>query len=297
MIWPHDLEPSANLAEVLLAVDHGVTVESRVTEPIEPGPLRVREPHPPGGVTLVVDGPVARLNLARPERHNALEAEDVAVFLGHLDAIEVDPTIRVLVLTATGDDTFCAGAALHQMESGEMSGLIFDGLTGRLAGIGVPTVCVLNGSVYGGGAELALCCDFRIGADDIRLSVPAARLGVCYPVGGLTRYIERLGLATANRILLSAEELDAREMQRVGFLTHCVPREHLKEEANLLVTRLASLAPLAVQAMKRILLDVAGGRLDAEAAARAIDVCATSADLKEGLAAHRERRPPAFEGR
>ena len=76
-------------------------------------------------------------------------------------------------------------------------------LTDRLAAVRVPVICALNGSVYGGGAEIALCCDFRIGVRGSRLAVPAARLGVCYPLGGLTRYVQRLGLATAERLLVA----------------------------------------------------------------------------------------------
>lgn len=263
-------------------------------------PTNAREPNadaPTPGVTLDVDGPVARLTLTRPDRHNALDADDVALLLGHLRALDADQTVRVLVLTGSGDDTFCAGASLDQMESGEMSGAIFERLGDALAALRVPTVCGLNGSVYGGGVELALCCDFRIGTDGIRLSVPAAQLGVCYPVGGLSRYVERLGLATATRMLLAAEVMDADEMVRVGYLTRRVASGELEREVTALADRLASLAPLAVQAMKGILLDAAGGRLDREAADRLIDRCAQSKDLEEGLAARRERRDPDFKGR
>lgn len=249
------------------------------------------------GIRLDIDGPVARLTLDRPERHNALDAAGVSRFLECLDAVESTGSVRVLVLAGNGSSTFCAGAALDQMESGEMSGEIFDELTGRLAAFPVPTVGVLDGSVYGGGAELGLCCDFRLGADDIQLSVPAARLGVCYPVGGLTRYVERLGLGTASRILLANEVMDSLELERVGYLTHRVARHDLPGVVDELVERLASLAPLAVQSMKGILLAIAAGKLDAGAADLAIGRCSDSNDLKEGLAAHRERRTPKFEGR
>jgi len=252
---------------------------------------------PAAGIRLDIDGPVARLTLDRPERHNALDASDVALFLECLEAIESNASVRVLVLASSGSSTFCAGAALDQMESGEMSGAIFDGLTEKLAGLRLPTVGVLDGSVYGGGAEVGLCCDFRVGVEDIRLSVPAARLGVCYPVGGLTRYVDRLGLGTASRILLANEVLESAELERVGYLTHRVARTELERVVEDLVERLASLAPLAVQSMKAILLAIAAGRLDAEAAEKAIARCADSDDMKEGLAAYRERRPPVFEGR
>lgn len=250
----------------------------------------------PAGIRLERDGPIARITLDRPEQHNALRAEEVAAFRGFLDDLESDGEARVLLLTGSGDRTFCSGASLEQMESGEMSGAVFDTLTDRLAHFRLPTVCALTGNVYGGGAELALCCDFRIGAPAMRLSVPAARLGVCYPVGGLGRYVRRLGLAAANRILLANEEMDGAELHRIGFLTHRVDADRVLSEAEVLAGRLANLAPLSVQGMKRIMLQISEGTLDAEEAERLIARAGESEDVREGLRAARERRDPNFRG-
>jgi enoyl-CoA hydratase/carnithine racemase len=249
------------------------------------------------GIRLERDGHVARITLDRPGQHNALRAEDVAAFRGFLGELEADPETRVLLLTGEGDRTFCSGASLDQMESGEMSGALFDTLTDRLAHLRLPTVCVLNGSVYGGGAEVALCCDFRLGTPGMRLSVPAARLGVCYPVGGLGRYVRRLGLAAASRILLANEEVDGEELHRIGYLTHRVQAEALTEEGDRLAARLAALAPYSVQGMKRIMLRLAERTLDPEEAERLIARAAESQDMREGLRAARERRDPDFRGR
>ena len=178
-----------------------------------------------------------------------------------------------------------------------MSGAIFDSLTEQLAALPLPTVARINGSVYGGGAELALCCDVRIGTRGMRLSVPAARLGVCYPPGGLHRYLTRLGLATASRILIAAEELDDSELLRTGYLTHLTEGHSLDTRVDEVVTRLTGLAPLAVRNMKRGLLALAAGEPDGEELQRLVEECATSDDVKEGVRAARERRPPDFTGR
>ena len=251
----------------------------------------------PQGIRFDRDGGTARITLDRPERHNALEADDVERMLTALEEVEQDESIRVLLLTGTGDRTFCSGASLDQMSSGEMSGEVFDTMTDRLADLRVPTVCALNGNVYGGGAELALCCDFRIGLEGMRLSVPAARLGVCYPIGGLTRYVRRLGPGNANRILLAAEEMDGSELRRIGFLTHLVSREEFEDTVSAQVDRLASLAPLAVQSMKRIMRGVADGSMDSLEASGIIERCNASDDLREGITAWKERRDPEFHGR
>jgi enoyl-CoA hydratase/carnithine racemase len=246
--------------------------------------------------SLTTDGPVARLVLDRPERHNALEADDLHLFRQHLAAVEADRNVRVLVVTGSGGKTFCSGASLDQIESGEMSGSIFETLTADLASSRVPTICALNGSAYGGGVELALCCDFRIGVTGSRMSVPASRLGICYPVSGLRRYLEAVGPSVTRRIMLAGEELDAEEMLRVGVVDRLVAPEALEATTTELADQLARAAPLAIQAMKRILRELALGVLDPEETARLVARCQESEDLREGLRARREGRPPEFRG-
>ena len=250
-----------------------------------------------GGIRFERDDHIARVTLNRPDRHNALEAADVDRMVSLLGDVESDETIRVLLLTGAGDHTFCSGASLDQMRTGQMSGELFDTMTDRLATLRVPTVCALNGNVYGGGAELALCCDFRIGVEGMRMSVPAARLGVCYPIGGLTRYVRRLGPGTANRILLAAEDMDGPELFRIGFLTELTTRDAFHATVQSRVDRLAELAPLAVQGMKQIMRAIADGSTDALDVDGIVERCTTSDDLREGINAWKERREPRFEGR
>jgi len=250
-----------------------------------------------GGIRFERDDHIARVTLDRPDRHNALEAADVDRMVSLLGDVESDETIRVLLLTGAGDHTFCSGASLDQMRTGQMSGELFDTMTDRLATLRVPTVCALNGNVYGGGAELALCCDFRIGVEGMRMSVPAARLGVCYPIGGLTRYVRRLGPGTANRILLAAEDMDGAELFRIGFLTELTTRDAFHAAVQSRVDRLAELAPLAVQGMKQIMRAIADGSTDALDVDGIVERCTTSDDLREGINAWKERREPRFEGR
>jgi enoyl-CoA hydratase len=252
---------------------------------------------PSGPPQLSTRGRVARIVLRRPERHNALEARDLEVLRTHLSTLAAEGEVRVLVLTGSGDATFCSGASLRDIESGAVTGAMFESLADELAAVRVPTICALNGDAFGGGTELALCCDFRIGVFGSRMAVPAGRLGICYPLGGIRRYVGALGLGVASRLLLAAEELDAEEMLRVGFLHRLVSPKDLELATDELAEHLASLAPLAIQAMKRILRAVAGGRVD-EAEARAlIERCARSEDFREGLLARREGRDPEFRGR
>ena len=242
------------------------------------------------------DGHIARITLNNPAQHNALGAAEISRLRDCLGTVAADPALRVLLLGGNGERTFCAGASLKQFQSGNMSGELFNTLTDQLAALPIPSVCALNGNVFGGGAEIALCCDYRIGVDDLRLLVPAARIGICYPLNGLQRYVDKLGLGTAKRILVASEELPAETLLAIGFLHRAVPRERLGAESEAFAQHLAGLAPLAVRAMKQILGGIARGDMDTAAAEGLVQQCSQSRDLQEGLAAHREKRAPRFTG-
>jgi len=249
------------------------------------------------GFELTRTGGVACIRLARPQQHNSLGSADIHALREALAGIGADAELRVLLLTGAGERSFCSGASLKELASGAMSGELFSTLTDALASLELPTVCALNGDTWGGGAELALCCDYRLGVEGMRMRVPAARIGLCYPLSGLQRYVGKLGLDVATRMLVGAEEFDAQSLREAGFLHRVLPREQLQAQAMDLAQSLADLAPLAVRTMKRLLGQIARGDLDARAAQLAIDACSASADLQEGLSAQREKRKPRFSGR
>lgn len=246
---------------------------------------------------LRIEGPRATLTLNRPERHNSLDGDDLGEFKRLLDQIEKTDDLRVLVITGAGDKSFCSGFALDQIADQDWKDRPFESAVERLEQLSVPTVCALNGGVYGGGVELALTCDFRVGVESMAMFVPPARIGIHYPVSGLRRYVERLGLNTAKRILVSCEKFDANELLRIGFLDAVVPAAGLGAHVDELSARLAALAPLSVQGMKRTLNEIARGSLDPDDAVARLEACWRSDDHQEGLAAHAARRPPVFKGR
>ena len=170
-------------------------------------------------------------------------------------------------------------------------------MTIRLEACRAPTICRLNGGVYGGSTDLALCCDFRIGHSDIEMFMPAGRLGVHYYEAGMRRYVSRLGLNAAKRLFLTAERIGAAEMLRIGYLTEVAPPDELDARVDALAERIAEMAPLAVQGMKRALDEIARGELDRAMLEARQAACQESEDLKEGLRAFREKRKPVFQGR
>ena len=242
------------------------------------------------------DGTIARITLDRAEAHNALDQPTMREMTSLLKDLSTDDTLRALVLTGTGR-SFCAGASLGDVAASDWSDNPLTRLCDTLEAFPCPTIAALNGGVYGGGVELALACDFRIGVIGMKAFAPPARLGIHYEPAGIARAIDRLGTQMARRMFLLAERFDAEALLQKGFLDELVAAEELEARAGSMAHDLAALAPLAVRGMKRTILELSHGTLDAEAARTRIASCFASADHAEGLAAQREKRAPHFEGR
>ena len=248
---------------------------------------------------LEVHGARANIRLNRPMHLIRLQPDDLDVLMELFDRIEADPAIRVLVLTGTGR-AFSAGYDLGSIAERaataqeQTAGSAFEVMVNRLEDLTVPTICRLNGGVYGGSTDLALACDFRIGVDNCDMFMPAARLGLHYYKSGIQRYVSRLGLDNAKRLFLTAERVGAAEMLRIGYLTSMVPAEALDEEVDRLAAILAANAPIAMRGMKRAINEIARGRLDEEAADHRHRESMRSAEIKEGIKAFAEKRPPKF---
>jgi enoyl-CoA hydratase len=249
---------------------------------------------------LEISGPRATIRLNRPKQRNKLESSDLGELMKLFDRIEADSTVRVLVLTGTGI-AFSSGYDLNSVadratsaNEQQSAGSAFEVVVNRLEDLGVPTICRLNGGVYGGSTDLALACDFRIGVDTAEMFMPAARLGLHYYKSGIARYVSRLGVDNAKKLFLTAQKITAPEMLRIGYLTAMVPWESLDEEVDRLATILAGNAPLAMRGMKRAINEFARGKFDEEAADRRHRESMRSAEIKEGIKAFAEKRPPKF---
>jgi enoyl-CoA hydratase/carnithine racemase len=248
---------------------------------------------------FTVDGPRATIRLNRPRHVNRIQVEDLQALLALFDQVEADPAIRVLVITGTGR-AFSSGYDLNSVAErtsnagGQTAGSAFEVMVDRLEDLGVPTICRLNGGVYGGSTDLALACDFRIGVDTAEMFMPAARLGLHYYTSGIRRYVSRLGADNAKKLFLTAEKIGAPEMLRIGYLTAMVPAEMLDAEVDRLATLLAGNAPVAMRGMKRTINEIARGKLDVAAAdARARDSM-RGPEIKEAVRARAEKRPAKF---
>jgi len=254
------------------------------------------ETEPEGAPVLEVNAHCATIRLNRPSRHNRLESTDLVHLRDLLSALDARRDIRVVILTATGR-SFCSGYNLGELgdtSKRQAGGSGFETVVDALERLRMPTIAALNGPVYGGGTDLALACDFRLGTADCRMFMPAARIGLQFYGNGIRRYASRLGLAAAKRLFLTAETIEAAEMLRIGFLDEILPAEALLPRAESIAAGIAGLAPDAVAGMKRVLNDFARGEFDAALAAEGHRASRTSAEMLEGMAALKEKRPPRF---
>ena len=266
------------------------------------GTVEVEEPEGGGPPSLHVEGRIATLRLRRPAQANRIEAGDVDVLRAHCLALRAATDVRAVVLTASGrhfSSGYDLGSVLQTLEAGQASpagGNAFADMVDAVEALPQVTVCALNGGVFGGATDLALACDFRYGVPQTRMFMPAARLGLHYYPSGLRRYVSRLGLNAAKRLFLLAEELEAPELQDIGYLDAIAPPQELMSLAMATAQAAAANAPLASAGMKAALNALAHGAWDADAVALAEAACLQSADLREGVAAWGERRVPQFNG-
>jgi enoyl-CoA hydratase/carnithine racemase len=260
------------------------------------------QPHEPDAATtpvLTIEGARATIRLNRPRQLNKITPADITALMEALEAIEKNDAVRVVVLTGTGR-AFSGGydlgdiAARQKQPGAQTAGTSFEDLANRIEDFPLPTICRLNGGVYGGSTDLALACDFRIGIDSCEMLMPAARLGLHYYPSGIRRYVSRLGFGAAKKLFLTAQKIHAAEMLRVGYLDALVPADELDARVDALASILAANAPNAMRGMKRAINDIARGTFDEDAARRRHAQSLRGDEIKEGIAAFGEKRKPDF---
>jgi len=231
---------------------------------------------------------------------NALGRAARQAFHAHLDAIETDASIRALVITGSGR-AFCSGDDLKEQEAASREGLQarkvqlgeFARLIERIEGFRIPVIAAVNGFSMGGGLELALSADIRIASNDASFVCAGVNVGLMASVWRLPRLI---GVARAKHMLLTGLPVDAETAERFGIVAAVYKPDILRGEAATLAARIASRAPLSVEATKRMTaraLDLSREEADT-AGGKELEILVASADHAEALAAFREKRPPVF---
>jgi len=196
---------------------------------------------------------VALLRLERPEARNANDTPMLEELLAHLSTARDDGAVRVLVISSSDQMGLSAGADVKEKldEEGKVRRMrLFADLYDAIVAFPKPTVAACHGDVVGGGAEIAVACDMRVGGANLRLRFPGAALGV--PVGP-ARLVTLCGLAAAKYLLLSSRTVGADEALRLGLVNRVAPAATTEEAALELATQAAAHPPEAVARLKRML--------------------------------------------
>lgn len=259
---------------------------------------------------------IATITLNAPERMNTISGRMLDEISAALLRADADPEVRCILFTGAGR-AFCAGldlsaqmATQHEGSSSNLGGLgNLEASSGEIGlrdtppivlhNIDTPTICVLNGGAAGYGLDLALGCDIRVAAESAKLNPGFAKRGILPESGGTWLLPRIVGSAKAAEIAFTGRTLRADEALSLGLVNHVVPAEQLQSAARDLATEIASNAPLAVRAIKRMMRAAETETFEQHVHHVYLQLLPLlrTADFREGVAAYIEKRDPQFRGR
>ena len=254
---------------------------------------------------LMEDGAgVRRITINRPDKLNALNSATIADLADAFSAAGADTSVRVVVLTGSGQKAFVAGADISEFASLPPADALRFSRAGQqmmrgVERLGKPVIAELNGFALGGGLEIAMSCTLRIAADTAKLGQPEINLGVMPGFGGTQRLLRLAGRGAALELCLLGHNITAQRAFELGIVTRVVPAADLRAETDKLAAQLAASAPHALRGI--IDAVVLGGDapidigLDYES--QGFAVCVSTEDMREGTKAFLEKRKPTFTGR
>jgi enoyl-CoA hydratase len=251
-------------------------------------------------------GSVGWITFNQPEKRNAVSVDMWEAIPKVLDGFAADNEVRVIALKGAGDKAFVSGADISQFEkqrSGPEAVQYYEEIAERaqlmLHGFDKPTVAVIRGFCLGAGVNIALCCDLRIAADDAKMGIPAARMGLGYRTSATKNLVDTVGAPNAREIMLTARQIPADEARAMGLVHRVVPVAQLEAAAQELLDTIGGNAPMTMATAKYIIREVLKptAEFDAASCTAAVKRCFASEDYKEGRRAFMEKRKPVFQGR
>ena len=260
-----------------------------------------------GEVRLERDGAIVTLTLARPHALNAITWAMYEQLDAHIAGIAADATVRAVVLRGDGGRAFASGTDIRQFEgfTGE-DGVAYekrlDAAMERVVSLPMPVIAAIQGYAVGGGLLLAAACDLRYATPSSRIGAPMSRtLGNCLSMANYRRLVAAVGAMRVKELLFTGRLLSAEEALHTGFLTAVLDGEDFDGQVAGIARELAERAPLTLWATKEALrrLDMSVAGVAGQADPPLDDVTARvygSADFREGVRAHIEKRPPIWRG-
>ncbi|HZO81236.1 MAG TPA: enoyl-CoA hydratase/isomerase family protein [Candidatus Binataceae bacterium] len=237
------------------------------------------------------------LTLNRPEKRNSLNAALLEAMDKALAASENDKEIRALIVRGAGK-SFCAGLDLAEADrlEGGHSPVGIERVFHRLEQFPVPTIAAVQGAALAGGCELALHCDLRVAAQDARIGMTVARVGLLVPYDFIRKLIEVIGSANTAQILYTGEPVTAERALQMGMVHEVVAVDKLDAAAVAWAEKVAANAPLSLRTMKKSLRRSMSAAFDAwhDDILEMGRMVRASKDAKEGIRAFLEKRKPVW---
>lgn len=256
-------------------------------------------------IVVAVEAPVGVITFNRPKVLNALRTrllQEVSEALTELDSNE---NVRAIVITGAGEKAFAAGAdiselnALRSAHEGAKQSRTGQALTRKIERLSKPVIMAVNGFALGGGCEIAMAGDVIVASENAKFGQPEVNLGLIPGYGGSARTTRRVGKGMAMYLCLTGEMIDAAEALRIGLVQRVVPLADLMPEAKRIANVIASKAPLAIEACKRVINNGAHLSIDDALELEALEfgTLVDTEDIKEGTGAFLEKRKPVWKGR
>ena len=255
-------------------------------------------------ILSAIEGGVLTLTINRPNQLNALNSEVIATLSKHIEAAQSDDSVKVIILTGSGEKAFVAGADIKEFadfspqQGKDLAALGQATLFDRVERSAKPVIAAVNGFALGGGLELAMSAHVRVASSNAKLGLPEVGLGVIPGYGGTQRLAQLVGKGKAMEMVLTAGMISAEEACNLGLVNYCVDPSELLETCGGIAKKMMRNAPTALAAAIKCVLagytdSVDGYGVEIEQ----FGLCFGTEDFKEGTTAFLEKRKAEFPGK
>ncbi len=255
-------------------------------------------------ILSAIEGGILTLTINRPNQLNALNSEVIATLSKHIEEAQSDDSVKVIILTGSGEKAFVAGADIKEFadfspqQGKDLAALGQATLFDRVERSAKPVIASVNGFALGGGLELAMSAHVRVASTNAKLGLPEVGLGVIPGYGGTQRLAQLVGKGKAMEMVLTAGMISAEEAYSLGLVNYCVDQSKLLETCGGIAKKMMRNSPTALAAAIKCVLagytdSVDGYGVEIEQ----FGLCFRTEDFKEGTTAFLEKRKAEFPGK